>query len=484
MDYFPLFARIRNQRCLVVGGGEVALRKARELARAGARVTVLSPECQPELADLARQGTVAWQPGRFDGQDLQAYWLVIAATDDGPTNHAVASAAAAAHRYCNVVDDAVASSFIMPGIVERSPLILAVSSGGHSPVLARLLRQRIERWLPENIGALAVWAGRWRERARQLLPDISRRRAFLERLLTGEAAACFLAGDAGRAESGAERLLSDDAAAPAAGHAWLVGAGPGDPGLISLRGLQALEQADVVLHDRLVDPALLRSARREAEIIAVGKTGGGPSTPQADINRLLLEQVRAGRRVCRLKGGDPFIFGRGGEEAQALAAAGLSYEIIPGITAASGCAAAAGIPLTHRGLATAVTLVTAQGAAGSTPDWVALARPGHTLAIYMGGRQVAAIATELLRAGARSDAGVAVISGGTSRQQDIVTGTLADIGVRFKARPGLPTLMIVGDTVQIAAELAAGCRDTAPVSSATAPAAQPLPVQPAAFPGA
>ncbi len=456
MDYFPLFADLRDQPCLVVGGGDVAARKARELAAAGARLTVVAPACSAAMQALIAAGTVTWRAGTADMAPVADHLLVVAATDDAAANRAIAATARAARRLCNVVDDAAASSFIVPGIVDRSPLIVAVSSGGHAPVLARWLRQRLERWLPAGCGDLARWAGSWRRRVRQRLTEPRRRRAFWEALLTGEPGRRLLAGDRAAADAAAGQLL-EQAGELAGGKAWLVGAGPGDPLLISLRGLQALEQADVVLHDRLVSPALLRSARREAEIIAVGKTGGGPATSQAEIERLLVAHVRAGRRVCRLKGGDPFIFGRGGEEALALAAAGLPFEVVPGITAASGCGAAAGIPLTHRGLATAVTFVTAQDADGALPDWSALARANHTLAIYMGGRRVADIAAGLVAQGRAPDTAAAVIGAGTTAQQQVVTGTLADIAQHWSdgSPPApAPALMLIGETVALTARLA------------------------------
>lgn len=461
MEYFPLFARIDRQPCLVVGGGVVALRKARELLRAGARVTVNAPEVHAALEELARDGALRIERRPFDTSLLAEALLVIAATDDQATNAAVAAASAALRRLCNVVDDGHASSFILPAVVERPPVIVAVSSGGHAPVLARLLRQRLEQWLPARLGELARWAGRWRERVRRALPTAAARRAFWEDILSGAAADAVLGGDHETADVLAARSLAGGAPAGARGRAWLVGAGPGDPGLISVRGLRALQEADVVIHDQLVSPELLRAARREAELINVGKRGGQVSTSQLAIDQLLVERVRAGARVCRLKGGDPLVFGRGGEEALALAAAGLPYEIIPGITAASACAAAAGIPLTHRGLSTAVTLVTATAAAGgSGADWPRLAALDSTLAIYMGGQRIAEVAATLLRHGRSPDTPAAVIRNATLPGQAVVTGTLASIGADTGTRAaadrqaGAATLMLVGNTVSLAPRLA------------------------------
>ncbi len=484
MDFFPLFANLRDQPCLLVGGGEVAARKARELAAAGARITVNAPDFTAVLRAMASSGAARLHPGPFDPALIADHLLVIAATGDPAVNRRVADGARAALRLCNVVDDGPGSSFIVPATVDRSPLIVAISSGGRSPVLSRLLRQRLDQWLPSRLGLLAEWAGSWRDRVKKTLPDIASRRAFWERLLTGPAATQVLGGNAAAAEKTAAALLAGATATPVTGCAWLVGAGPGDPGLISVRGLAVLQQADVILHDRLVAPALLRAARREAEIVCVGKTGGGPSTRQEDINRLLVNGVRAGRKVCRLKGGDPFIFGRGAEEAQALAVAGLPFEIVPGITAASGCAAYAGIPLTHRGLATAVTLVSASSVAATAgPDWGWLARAGHTLVVYMGGSQLAGIAGELLRHGRLPSTPAAFITNGTTPEQQLVLGTLADIAARGAAcRSISPALLIVGETAALAVELAWPDRSGITVSDAVT-VTEPLFSPPAALVG-
>lgn len=457
MEFFPLFANLKGQPCLLVGGGPVATRKARELAAAGAALTVNAPACTPAMEELLEQTpTASLHRGPFEPRLVAEHVLIVAATDDAAVNRAVAAAAHAARRLCNIVDDGARSTFIMPAVIDRAPVLVAISSGGEAPVLARLLRQQLERWLPARLGRLARWAGSWRKTVHAALRDPASRRAFWERALTGPEAEQVLADDEAAANDSARRLLDSLAASPVSGHAWLVGAGPGDPGLISLRGLHAIEQADVILHDRLVSPELLRAARREAQIVCVGKTGGAPSTSQDEINRLLVRHVRAGRRVCRLKGGDPFIFGRGGEEALALAAADLSFEIVPGITAASGCAAYAGIPLTHRAMSTAVTLVTASTAEGAMePDWARLAASGHTLAIYMGGRSLAEVAARLVQHGLGGSTPVALISSGTTAAQATLITTLGDMidGDRVIA-PRSPLLLIVGDTVSLAGVLA------------------------------
>lgn len=460
MDFYPLFAELREQPCLVVGGGAVALRKVQELLTAGARVTVNAPGFVPELEALAG-GRLRLVRGPFDRALVATHLLIIAATSDPNVNRDVAGVARTALRLCNVVDDAAASGFIVPAVVDRSPLIVAVASGGRAPVLARLLRQELERALPAGLGALARFAGGLRPKARSWLPDPRARRVFWQRLLSGQAGAEVLAGDEISAARTARALAAELARTPTTGRAWLVGAGPGDPGLISVRGLEILREADVVLHDRLVAPELLHAVRREAQVVCVGKAGGRPSTDQAHINQLLIEHVRAGRRVCRLKGGDPFVFGRGGEEAAALAAAGLPFEIVPGITAASGCGAHAGIPLTHRGLSGAVTLVTATAAsAAREPDWAQLATARHTLVVYMGGARLAHVTGELLRHGCPAETPAALVVDGTSAHQRVYVGPVAAFaGAGTPENGGSPALLIVGPTAALARTL--GWRDAA-----------------------
>ena len=467
MQHLPIFAALTGQPCLVVGGGAVATRKVAQLLAAGARVTVNAPELSPALLALAQSGAISTAPRPFDPDLIGASLLVIAATSDRAVNHAVAAAARDALRLCNVVDDPDVSTFISPSIVDRSPLLVAVSTGGAAPVLARVVRQQLERWLPVRLGALAEWAGRWRPTVRARLPDLQTRRALWERLF-GEAVerqsgigADVLAGRVVQADAALTRLLSAgaDIEDKPVGQAWLVGAGPGDPELLTLRGFQLLQHADVVLYDRLVAPALLAFARRDAELIAVGKTGGGPSISQASINALLVARVRAGQRVCRLKGGDPYVFGRGSEEALALAAAGLPFQVIPGITAASGCGAYAGIPLTHRDQACAVTFVTGHLAPGNAPaeepSWGALATLGQTLVVYMTGRRLAEVSGALLRHGRAADTPAAVVIGGTTDAQRCIAGTLGDIAARV-ATAGLasPAILYVGEVVALRAGLA------------------------------
>lgn len=457
MDYYPLFANLHGLSCLIVGGGEVAARKARELLAAGAHVTVNAPSCAPAMRELlAATPGMQLHPTAFDPELIGSQSLIISATSDPAVNREVAAAARNAGKFCNVVDDPAHSSFIVPAVIDRSPVMVAFSTGGTAPLLARLLRQRLEQWLPQRLGSLAHWAARWRSTARACLDQPEARRRFLEKILSGAAGKAVLGNDEAQADAIASDLLDAASQGVATGHAWLVGAGPGDPGLISVHGRRALEQADVVLHDRLIAPQLLAAARREAQIIDVGKAAGAPTKTQKEINELLIGHVRAGRLVCRLKAGDPFIFGRGGEEALALANEHLPFTIIPGITAASGCAAYAGIPLTHRSLSDGVTLVTASHAADQPePDWERLAALRHTLVFYMGRRKIGRVAESLVRHGRSADTSAAVVCSGTTALQQVVTGTLADIADRCPGlAAGSPMLLLVGDTVPLAALLA------------------------------
>ena len=383
---YPIFAELAGRRVLVVGGGQVAERKVAALLEAGADVHAGAPVFSRNLTLWAEQGRICLISGEFEASWLDGAWLVIAATSDSAVNAAVAAAAARGRIWCNVVDDAQRSSFQVPAVIDRSPLVVAVSTAGAAPVLARLVRERIERLLDPSLGALAALADRWRGRIRGRLADLGRRRRFLEKVLQGRVAEFVRRGQIAIAESTLEQELGaaeKDTAAP--GSVVLVGAGPGDAGLLTLRGLRALNEADVILHDRLVSRDVLALARRDAELIEVAKEAGTHHTTQAGIHALLLEHARAGRRVVRLKGGDSFIFGRGGEELEFLQQHGIAYEVVPGITAALACAAYSGIPLTHRDHAQSVRLVTAHCRESlDTLDWQALAAERQTLVFYMG----------------------------------------------------------------------------------------------------
>lgn len=471
VDYFPLFADLTDRPCLVVGGGRVAGRKVRQLLRAGARITVNASSLDPVLLDLASAGKITPAIGAFEPALVNDHLLIIAATSDAAVNQAVAAAAAANFRLCNVVDDGEHSSFIVPGIIDRAPLTVAISSGGRSPVLTTLVRQKIEGLLPARLGAVARWAGKWRETVRARLPDSRARQRFWQTALDGAASDFILSGRTAQADRAMVRALAADQSPSDSGPgiAFLVGAGPGDPELITLAGWRLLQQADVVMHDRLVSPALLDFARRDAELIPVGKSASAASISQDEINTLLVRLVEQGNRVCRLKGGDPFVFGRGGEEAEALAAAGMPYQVVPGITAAVGCAAYAGIPLTRRGLSKAVVLTTAESATGELePDWANLAAGEQTLAIYMGVGRLNDVSRQLVAAGRPPDCPAALIENGTTDRQRIVRGTLEGLPeLAEKHAVTAPALLLVGETVALADKL--GWFATPPLSSGLRP---------------
>jgi uroporphyrin-III C-methyltransferase / precorrin-2 dehydrogenase / sirohydrochlorin ferrochelatase len=456
MNYFPIFLDLTAQKVLVVGGGEVALRKVTLLERTGARITLVAPQVLPELKERAASGAIELAAREFLPEDLNGARLVIVATSRRAINRWIASLSEARGIPANVVDDLKASRFIVPAIIDRDPVLVAIATEGTSPVLARRLRERIEALLPAKIGELAVWLRGLRRTAQRRLRDVSGRRRFFEQLIDGPAARRFVDGDAHGAQRIAQQLLSSAATAPrAAGEVTLVGAGPGDPELLTLKALRALQDADVILHDRLVPAAILDMARRDAERICVGKAAGGHGSTQGEINELLIEHAAQGKRVVRLKGGDPFMFGRGGEEIEALSKAEISFSVIPGITAAAGCAAYAGIPLTHRDYAHSVTFVTGhEDKDGREPDWRALARPGMTAVFYMGLARLEQIAAKLTQHGAGASLPAAVIAQGTLPNQRVITGTLATIALQA-ARAGVesPALLVVGEVASLHATL-------------------------------
>ncbi|WP_429187761.1 siroheme synthase CysG [Aeromonas veronii] len=453
MDYLPIFCRLDNKPVLLVGGGEVAERKARLLLDAGAHLTVVAPELDPELAELAANGSIEWLAGEFMPEQLAGKWLVVAATDRREVNALVYQSANQARIFANVVDDPKRSSFIMPSIIDRSPLMVAISSGGKAPVLARLLREKLEALLPQHLGAVATFAGSLRERVKARFTSMGERRRFWERLLGADRLGQALArGDSASAQQLADNLFTDES--QTGGEVVLVGAGPGDPGLLTLHALRQMQQADVVVYDRLVSDEVMALVRRDAKRIFVGKQAGNHCVPQEGINQLLLEEAKKGQRVVRLKGGDPFIFGRGGEELETLVGTGIGFQVVPGITAASGCAAYAGIPLTHRDHAQSVRFVTAHGKGGARDlDWPLLAKDKQTLVFYMGLSSCATIREELLAHGKAGDTPVALIERGTHPCQRVIRGTLDELPA-LAVGVESPALIMVGSVVTLADRLA------------------------------
>ncbi|CAH5079951.1 Siroheme synthase, partial [Serratia marcescens] len=456
VDYLPIFADLKQRPVLVVGGGDVAARKVSLLQRAGAEIRIVAQSLSPELEQQRQQGRVLWLGKTFDPQQLDDVFLAIAATDDNALNAAVFAEADKRRVLANVVDDQPRCSFIFPSIIDRSPLVVAVSSSGQAPVLARLLREKLEALLPASLGQMAQVAGRWRGQVKQRLASIGERRRFWENTFGGRFATLVANGQTAQAERQLEQDLHRFAAGDegAQGEIALVGAGPGDVGLLTLRGLQVMQQADVVLYDHLVSGEILDLVRRDAERICVGKRAGAHSVIQEETNRLLVELAQQGKRVVRLKGGDPFIFGRGGEELQVAAAAGIPFQVVPGVTAAAGATAYAGIPLTHRDHAQSVTFITGHCRPdGDGLDWADLARARQTLAIYMGTMKAADISQRLIAHGRDAATPVAVISRGTRADQQVQIGTLEELEYLAQRAP-LPALLVIGEVVELHHQIA------------------------------
>lgn len=447
-SYFPVFLRLQGGRVLVVGGGEVAARKIRLLNRAGPKIEIVAAELCAELQRAVAAGEICLIADEFDPRQAMDCRLVIAATDDAALNRRIAGTAAKYNVPVNVVDDPELSSFITPSIVDRAPLLIAISSFGAAPVLARRVREKLEASFPLAYGRVASFMGRRREQARQKLPKMQRR-SLWEKFLDSPAVEQVLAGDEQSAEVELNRLLSSETVR---GEVYLVGAGPGDPDLLTLRALRLMQQCDVVLHDRLISSQIMELVRRDAERLYVGKSRGKHTLPQQDINRELVKLAREGKRVLRLKGGDPFVFGRGGEEIETLAAAGVPFQVVPGITAANGCAAYAGIPLTHRDYAQACVFVTGHPRKDGTLHlhWDSLAQPGQTVVIYMGLGALPQLCAKLIEHGLPPDWPAALVEEGTSYSQRVIVATLADLPVRADAEKVTgASLVIVGEVVKL-----------------------------------
>jgi uroporphyrin-III C-methyltransferase/precorrin-2 dehydrogenase/sirohydrochlorin ferrochelatase len=466
MDYLPIFMQLHGAPVVIVGGGRVALRKVELLLRAGARVTVIAPELHEELHQRADRGELQFIPEAFEAFHLDGAVLAVAATGSREINATISAAARARTVPINVVDDPELSTFIFPAIVDRSPVVVAVGSSGQSPVLARRVRQQIESLLPARLGALARFVGdRRKEVQRALAPQ--ERRPFWERIIGGIVGSRVLAGeepdahDAFTDELAASHRADDGTVESRLGEVYLIGAGPGDPDLLTLRAVQLLQQADVILYDRLVSDAVLERARRDAERIFVGKESGDHDLTQQRIHELLVHFARRGLRVARLKGGDPFIFGRGGEEVEVLTAHGIPFVVVPGITAALAAAASAGIPLTHRRLAQSVTFAAGHALDDETLDWRSLAQPHRTVVFYMGVAQLPRIVARLLESGASPGHPAALIERASLAEQRVLCGSLGTImEIARKAELSPPALLILGEVVSMAraddAEPAAG----------------------------
>ena len=453
MEQLPVFLNLRGWSCLVVGAGRVGAGKAEVLVSAGARVRMVAPEPGEHAAELAREGRLSLRAGRFEESDLDGCRLVVAATDDRALNRRIVALAEARGVLANSASEARIGHFSMPAIVDRSPVLAAVSTGGASPSLARYVRARLETLIPRSFGRLAELSRASRNEVNARLPRISDRRAFWDRVFEGPIAEMAFAGRFEDARAALRALLNEggDAAGSAVGEVYLVGAGPGDPDLLTFRAMRLMQQADVVVHDRLVSPGVLALARRDAEKIYAGKRRADHALPQPGINRLLVGLAREGKRVLRLKGGDPFTFGRGGEEIATLAEEGIPFQVVPGVTAASGCAAYAGIPLTHRDHAHACIFVTGNRVKGRVAlDWEAVARPDQTLVVYMGLESLREICTGLVRHGLDAATPAALVEQGTTERQRVLEGTLDTLAGRVEgAGARAPALLIVGEVVRL-----------------------------------
>ncbi len=456
MHLYPLFADLHDRPVLVVGGGMVAARKVRALLACGAEVTVGAPTLDPDIQAWISRGRVGHRAGRFAADWLADTWLVVAATDDNVLNAEIAEAATQRRILANVVDDPRLSSFQVPAIIDHSPLIIAISTAGAAPMLARRLRERVEQLLDHTLGPLVAMAQRHRTQIKSHYPRLAERRRFYDWLHDGPVARQLRQHRSEMAEATLQKALQEPPVPSPHGEVLLVGAGPGDPGLLTLHALRALNQADVIVHDRLVAPEILDMARRDAQRVDAGKhPGEDHAATQRRIHRILVEHARAGRCVVRLKGGDPFIFGRGGEELEVLRAHHIDYRVIPGITAASACAAYAGIPLTHRDHAQSVRLVTAHCKQSlDTLDWPALAQERQTLAIYMGVAQLHVLTRHLLAHGRSPDTPFALIENGSMPTQRVVDGQLRDLPVLARRHDvHAPALLIIGEVAALSSSL-------------------------------
>lgn len=465
MEYLPIFLDLVGKQALVVGADAVAARKAQLLVKAGAHAVVITGAsdgekgCE-ELEAMAVRGEVELCRRPFAVTDLEACVLVFVATDRRELQRAVADAAGSAGIPVNVVDTKELCTFIMPAIVDRDPVTVAISSAGTAPVLARSIREKIEAMLPPELGKLARFADRFRSAVKANFQSFEERRRFWETFFSGPLAARVLEGEDLRAGEQMLAAVNRPDRVEKQGMVFIVGAGPGNPDLLTLRALRLMQEADVIVHDRLVSAEILEYARRDCERIDVGKSKGAHGCGQNAINGILLREARAGRRVVRLKGGDPFIFGRGGEEREFLLRHGIEVEVVPGITAATGCAAAAGISLTHRDHAHALTVVTGHGKDGEPDvDWAALARLRQTLVVYMGTSTAGRIASRLIAHGMDPATPVAVIANGTCREQDVRTGQLLGLGALAASLPrGAPAVLVIGEVARNAWTAAASLR--------------------------
>lgn len=458
MDHLPIFLDVKGKRTLIVGNGVSAARKADLLLRAGSDLTVVAPQLGEELSNLAETYTFSHQTTELVADDLKACQVVFGCSSEDAVNQRLRALAASAGIPVNVSDKTEDCDFIMPAVVDRTPLLIAISSGGTSPLLVRMLKARFETTIPAAYGRLAGFAGRYRDRIKELIPNLTRRRRFWEAMVSGPVAEHIFSSQLTQAESLMESQLQEAAVVgdqPPRGEVYLVGTGPGDPDLLTFRALRLMQQADVVLYDRLIGDGILNLVRRDAERVYVGKLKNNHIVPQEEIGRMLIELAQQGKRVLRLKGGDPFVFGRGGEEIEALSERGIAFQVVPGVTAANGCAAYAGIPLTHRDHAQACVFVTGHEKDGELNlNWNSLIQPRQTVVLYMGLSSLEAITSGFLNHGAPPSTPAAVIENGTRAGQRVITGTLESLLEKTsEAKVKSPALIIVGSVVSLREKL-------------------------------
>jgi len=455
MQSLPIFFNITNRHCVVIGGGDIALRKATMLMKANAAVTLISPDLCTELQALATEGKLKHAEAHFSPAHLAGACLVIAATDDEPVNEAVSIAAKAAGIPVNVVDAPALCTFTMGSIIDRSPIVIAVSSEGNAPVLARYIRTKIETMLPTSYGRIATIAGEFRDKVKAKFKTIQARRIFWEDILQGPLVERVLSGQEDEARSYLQAVLDETDTAGSKGEVYLVGGGPGDPDLLTFRALRLMQQCDVCVYDKLVSPEVMELVRRDADLVYVGKARDQHTMPQEQINALLARLALEGKRVLRLKGGDPFIFGRGGEEIETLMEHNVPFQVVPGITAANGVSTYAGIPLTHRDYAQACLFMTGHLKDGTVNlDWEAIIRPNQTVVMYMALIGLPKICEELIARGISASMPIAVVQQGTTVRQRVVVGVLSDIAEKVaEANIKAPSLTIIGEVVQLREKL-------------------------------
>jgi uroporphyrin-III C-methyltransferase / precorrin-2 dehydrogenase / sirohydrochlorin ferrochelatase len=455
MQALPIFFNINNRPCLVIGGGDVATRKVNMLLKANGQITLVSPSVCAELQAMITANKIQHLEAEFEPSQLEGACLVIAATDDEAVNEAVSMAAKALNIPVNVVDAPALCTFTMGSIIDRSPIVIAVSSEGNAPVLARYIRTKIETMLPSAYGRIAAIAGEFRDLVKQKFNSVQARRIFWEEILQGPFVERVLSGQEQAAKIYLEDTLKNADANKKRGEVFLVGGGPGDPDLLTFRALRLMQQCDVCVYDKLVSPEVMELVRRDAELIYVGKARDQHTMPQEKINDLLATLALEGKRVLRLKGGDPFIFGRGGEEIETLMQHDVPFQVVPGITAASGVSSYAGIPLTHRDYAQSCLFITGHLKDGSVDlDWEAMVRPNQTLVIYMGLIGLPTICEQLITRGISANMPIAVIQQGTTRRQRVLTGTLLDMAEKVEhAQLKAPCLIIIGEVVLLREKL-------------------------------